>query len=632
MGKSYAPLSTRDQQARRFPLQTFTAETFNTSESDTFNRSQSDTKMTSFSPYDKKYTEPDFMSQQAKPVIKRLTMKYLQRLGSEKAEKATMRHILKNILTGDMYDMYEQRTITGSETKEKRQEWRTWMTTIQEEIWKDLSDGNDTTAVDGMDAPRVASGAAADGMDAPRVASGAAAEGMHAPRVASGAAAHGTGMPAQSEFSKMFDELQKTADELRKASDSMDVVIEDCYDLMKSCRHKHTQVCGLISDLQWQMRKAMDAQDVGAPAMTQVPAPASSSMNRVGAAAVGAAPARLPVNPATGAAVMTQVPAPTFSSADRVGAAAAAAAPADLPVNPTTGAAGGAQECAEAAAAGTAMQTWPDAKASAPSSAPLALGPVRVPVYAPSPRSTDAAAGASSSAKAAPKPKIRDNTKRVAQIFDEMIDLFSVKYRDYQAGTLSRATQEKHIRCYCTKFLSDNMTQLMAQDRNRTRMTWHSVFWLSLLYKFDDQVNKFMAQNPPPYQIKTEKQKIEQRADACKSIFLLATKNFQMKWDIKFTPGGKDDTFEQEIQHISAAFVALGIECDASKIERPIAAPAIVRKRKCESSNHDGIEPTRQAGLEDEHAQKKIVKREKVSNADVTEEENSDTDSVIEID
>merc|ERR1711966_586603 len=567
------PLSTRDQQARRFPLQTFTAETFN--------RSQSDTKMTSFSPYDKKYTEPDFMSQQAKPVIKRLTMKYLQRLGSEKAEKATMRHILKNILTGDMYDMYEQRTITGSETKEKRQEWRTWMTTIQEEIWKDLSDGNDTTAVDGMDAPRVASGAAA--------------EGMHAPRVASGAAAHGTGMPAQSEFSKMFDELQKTADELRKASDSMDVVIEDCYDLMKSCRHKHTQVCGLISDLQWQMRKAMDAQDVGAPAMTQVPAPASSSM-------------------------------------DRVGAAAAAAAPADLPVNPTTGAAGGAQECAEAAAAGTAMQTWPDAKASAPSSAPLALGPVRVPVYAPSPRSTDAAAGASSSAKAAPKPKIRDNTKRVAQIFDEMIDLFSVKYRDYQAGTLSRATQEKHIRCYCTKFLSDNMTQLMAQDRNRTRMTWHSVFWLSLLYKFDDQVNKFMAQNPPPYQIKTEKQKIEQRADACKSIFLLATKNFQMKWDIKFTPGGKDDTFEQEIQHISAAFVALGIECDASKIERPIAAPAIVRKRKCESSNHDGIEPTRQAGLEDEHAQKKIVKREKVSNADVTEEENSDTDSVIEID
>merc|ERR1711966_462066 len=380
------PLSTRDQQARRFPLQTFTAETFN--------RSQSDTKMTSFSPYDKKYTEPDFMSQQAKPVIKRLTMKYLQRLGSEKAEKATMRHILKNILTGDMYDMYEQRTITGSETKEKRQEWRTWMTTIQEEIWKDLSDGNDTTAVDGMDAPRVASGAAA--------------EGMHAPRVASGAAAHGTGMPAQSEFSKMFDELQKTADELRKASDSMDVVIEDCYDLMKSCRHKHTQVCGLISDLQWQMRKAMDAQDVGAPAMTQVPAPASSSMNRVGAAAVGAAPARLPVNPATGAA-------------------------------------GGAQECAEAAAAGTAMQTWPDAKASAPSSAPLALGPVRVPVYAPSPRSTDAAAGASSSAKAAPKPKIRDNTKRVAQIFDEMIDLFSVKYRDYQAGTLSRATQEKHI-------------------------------------------------------------------------------------------------------------------------------------------------------------------------------------------
>merc|ERR1711966_520886 len=567
------PLSTRDQQARRFPLQTFTAETFN--------RSQSDTKMTSFSPYDKKYTEPDFMSQQAKPVIKRLTMKYLQRLGSEKAEKATMRHILKNILTGDMYDMYEQRTITGSETKEKRQEWRTWMTTIQEEIWKDLSDGNDTTAVDGMDAPRVASGAAA--------------EGMHAPRVASGAAAHGTGMPAQSEFSKMFDELQKTADELRKASDSMDVVIEDCYDLMKSCRHKHTQVCGLISDLQWQMRKAMDAQDVGAPAMTQVPAPASSSMNRVGAAAVGAAPARLPVNPATGAA-------------------------------------GGAQECAEAAAAGTAMQTWPDAKASAPSSAPLALGPVRVPVYAPSPRSTDAAAGASSSAKAAPKPKIRDNTKRVAQIFDEMIDLFSVKYRDYQAGTLSRATQEKHIRCYCTKFLSDNMTQLMAQDRNRTRMTWHSVFWLSLLYKFDDQVNKFMAQNPPPYQIKTEKQKIEQRADACKSIFLLATKNFQMKWDIKFTPGGKDDTFEQEIQHISAAFVALGIECDASKIERPIAAPAIVRKRKCESSNHDGIEPTRQAGLEDEHAQKKIVKREKVSNADVTEEENSDTDSVIEID
>merc|ERR1711966_80690 len=411
------PLSTRDQQARRFPLQTFTAETFNTSESDTFNRSQSDTKMTSFSPYDKKYTEPDFMSQQAKPVIKRLTMKYLQRLGSEKAEKATMRHILKNILTGDMYDMYEQRTITGSETKEKRQEWRTWMTTIQEEIWKDLSDGNDTTAVDGMDAPRVASGAAA----------------------------HGTGMPAQSEFSKMFDELQKTADELRKASDSMDVVIEDCYDLMKSCRHKHTQVCGLISDLQWQMRKAMDAQDVGAPAMTQVPAPASSSMNRVGAAAVGAAPARLPINPATGAAVMTQVPAPTFSSADRVGAAAAAAAPADLPVNPTTGAAGGAQECAEAAAAGTAMQTWPDAKASAPSSAPLALGPVRVPVYAPSPRSTDAAAGASSSAKAAPKPKIRDNTKRVAQIFDEMIDLFSVKYRDYQAGTLSRATQEKHI-------------------------------------------------------------------------------------------------------------------------------------------------------------------------------------------
>merc|ERR1711966_309140 len=401
------PLSTRDQQARRFPLQTFTAETFN--------RSQSDTKMTSFSPYDKKYTEPDFMSQQAKPVIKRLTMKYLQRLGSEKAEKATMRHILKNILTGDMYDMYEQRTITGSETKEKRQEWRTWMTTIQEEIWKDLSDGNDTTAVDGMDAPRVASGAAADGMDAPRVASGAAA--------------HGTGMPAQSEFSKMFDELQKTADELRKASDSMDVVIEDCYDLMKSCRHKHTQVCGHISDLQWQMRKAMDAQDVGAPAMTQVPAPASSSMNRVGAAAVGAAPARLPVNPATGAAVMTQVPAPTFSSADRVGAAA----PADLPVNPTTGAAGGAQECAEAAAAGTAMQTWPDAKASAPSSAPLALGPVRVPVYAPSPRSTDAAAGASSSAKAAPKPKIRDNTKRVAQIFDEMIDLFSVKYRDYQA-------------------------------------------------------------------------------------------------------------------------------------------------------------------------------------------------------
>merc|ERR1711966_224742 len=323
------PLSTRDQQARRFPLQTFTAETFN--------RSQSDTKMTSFSPYDKKYTEPDFMSQQAKPVIKRLTMKYLQRLGSEKAEKATMRHILKNILTGDMYDMYEQRTITGSETKEKRQEWRTRMTTIREEIWKDLSDGNDTTAVDG------------------------------------------TGMPAQSEFSKMFDELQKTADELRKASDSMDVVIEDCYDLMKSCRHKHTQVCGLISDLQWQMRKAMDAQDVGAPAMTQVPAPASSSMNRVGAAAVGAAPARLPVNPATGAAVMTQVPAPTFSSADRVGAAAAAAAPADLPVNPTTGAAGGAQECAEAAAAGTAMQTWPDAKASAPSSAPLALGPVRVP-------------------------------------------------------------------------------------------------------------------------------------------------------------------------------------------------------------------------------------------------------------
>ena len=498
-------------------------------------RSQSDLKMASPTPYDKKYNKKDFMLDEAKPAIKKLISNYLKRLGPKKANEATRREICQNILTNDMWQMYEQHTNTGGDDKEKRHEWRMWMDTIQRGICEDLSAGKDTTT----------------------------ANGMHAPRVVSGGAADGTGMPAQSQLSKMFAHLQNTADELRKASDHMDVVVEQCYRSMLSLRHNHVQVCGLISDLQMQLRKAIDAQDVGAPAMTQMPAPAPSS---------------------------------TAS--------------------------------AEAAAAGAAMQTLSDAKVSAPSSDSLALGQVGVPVYALASRRTDASAGASSRAKAAPKTTVRDHTKRVADIYEEMMRVFCVKYHDYNEEMYSQSTKEKHVRQYCQKFLSHNMTQLMAQDQNRTTMTWHSVFWLSLLYKFDDQVNEYMAQHPPAYEIKTEKQKIEQRADACKSIFIAATEGFQSKWEIKGSPGGKEDTFEKEIQHISSAFVRLGIACDASTIERPVAAETPTRKKKHGSVDGDGAQASGKNGFDEQPAQNQTVKREKNSNGDITEAEESDQELV----
>lgn len=312
-----------------------------------------------------------------------------------------------------------------------------------------------------------------------------------------------------------------------------------------------------------QLRKAIDAQDVGAPAMTQMPAPAPGSTDRVGAAATGISPAPLPDAVVGSAAESAQI------------------------------------------------------VATAPSSAALPGGPVGGAADAPATRRTAAVAGSSSGAKAAPEPRIRDNTKMVIGISEDILMLFSVKYKNYHATDFSMETQKNHIRSFCRKFLFDDMQKLIAQDPKRTNMTWESAFWLSLLYKFNDQVNKYMARNPLPYEITTEKQKIEARASACKSILISATANFESKWGIMGTPGGKEDTFEKEIERISTTFVDLGIACDASKIERPVAVLIKTREK-------NDREPTKKKACVEP------VKKE--SNGDVTEGENDDEIVWIESD
>lgn len=478
-------------------------------------------------PYSKKYSEPNFMLNEAKKDIKKLIQQYLKRLGSEKAEKATRNDILQNILTDKMYEMYQQRTNSGGDDKDKRSAWRLWIDKICRNTCTDLSKGKDTTAADGM----------------------------HAPRVVSGAAANGTGMPAQSQSTNVLLALQQQVCGLSEASQSMDMYIEECFTRMKDLRDRQVAFDRLIQDLQMQLRKAIDAQDVGAPAMTQMPAPAPGSTDRVGAAATGISPAPLPDAVVGSAAESAQI------------------------------------------------------VATAPSSAALPGRPVGWAADAPAPRRTAAAAGSSSGAKAAPEPRIRDNTKMVIGISKHILMLFSVKYNNYHATDFSMETQKNHIRSFCRKFLFDDMHKLIAQDPKRTNMTWENAFWLSLLYKFNDQVNKYMARNPLPYEITTEKQKIEAQADACKSIFLRATENFQIKWGIMGTPGGKEDTFEKEIERISTTFVDLGIACDASKIERPVAVLIKTAKKKA------CVEP---------------VKKE--SNGDVTEGENDDKIVWIESD
>lgn len=222
----------------------------------------------------------------------------------------------------------------------------------------------------------------------------------------------------------------------------------------------------------------------------------------------------------------------------------------------------------------------------------------------------------SSGAKAASKAKIRDNTKMVIDIFDDISKVFCVKYANYPAD-FSMETRKNHIRGFCRKFLLEDMQKLIAQDRNRTNMTWESAFWLSLLYKFNDQVSQFIAQSPALYEITTEKEKIEERANACKSIFIYATEDFKSKWDIKSSPGGKEDTFDKEIEHISSAFVRLGIACDASKIERPVAVLIKTREK-------NDREPAKKK------ARVEPVKIE--SNGDVTEAEDDDEIVWIESD
>lgn len=255
-----------------------------------------------------------------------------------------------------------------------------------------------------------------------------------------------------------------------------------------------------------------------------------------------------------------------------------------------------------------------------------AAGLAQNSVSAPGKAATaDACLTTSSGAKAASDAKIRETKKMVSDIFTDISMVFRIKYSNYP-GDVSIHTQHQHVRAYHRKFLSEDMQKLTAQDPNNTNMTWRSVFWLSLLYKFDDQVNKYMAQNPPQYEIKTEKQKIEKRADACKSIFIAATQGFESKWDIKGSPGGKEDTFEKEIQHISSAFDRLGIACDASRIERPVAAETPSRKRKHASVDGDGGQAREKDGFDEQPAQN--VKREENSNGEVTEEDESDHDIV----
>jgi hypothetical protein len=497
------------------------------------------------------------MSEKAKPVIKELTRKYLERLGPEKAGNATLRDILQNILTGDIYFLYEHRKITGSETKEKRKAWRSWMDGIQEEIWKDLSGGNDTTA--------------AEGMHAPRVEPGAAAEGMHALRVAPGAAAEGTAMPAQSQSMEVLRNLQQQLDELRQASQSMHSFIDEgvtrmqentlvlqegvtrmqeSFDALRGLKDRQNAFGGLISSLQMQLRQAMDAQDVGAPAMAQVPAPASRSTNRVGASAVGAALARLPVNPTTGAAGGAQASAAALGSMapspDRSSAALA-----DLPVNPTRGAAGGAQ-------------------ASAADLGSMAPAPARRKPRAKKPKA------------AHPQMVINLETSNIYLDIDTICglleNLFKAKYPDMKEDVSFR-TKKDHVRAYLRKFVIANIQQMLETVEDISKYDTKDLVLQALLWEWQRELKEYMritpelAPNPniPAFKMLT---------CACEGILGLACDHGEIPWAPNKsvqTPLSKLDNFEQESAFIRLAFEKKGVKCDEHKqvvkIEVPESPP-----------------------------------------------------------
>ena len=466
--KSCAPL-TRDQEARRFPLQTFTSKSLT--------HKPVKLAMASYSPYSKRFGGSNFMRDEAKQDIKKLIQQYHKRLGPEKADKATRKEIIQNILTDDMYEMY---TNIQGDDKKKREAWRKWIGDTWLEICEGLSAGKDTTAANGM--------------------------------------------PAQSKSTEVLLDLQKLVAKLCEASGSMDADIERCHSEMLKLRQEQAKTHSLIQDVQMQLRKAIEAQEVGAAASAQMLASAPSSTAPVGAAATGAALARLPYAGAGSADVSARMPVALGPAAVRHASA-----------------------CAK-------------------------QQPVRVPV-APGP-----AAGAKAMAGAALKPKVCSASAKkptgLQTEFKEALsrllqDLFTCKYPKRKPDNAPR-TESKHVTSYFKNFMAGNFEEL-RKAKDTSKFTPKDLILQSLLWNLREQVKQYMGK----YDRFTPTKEIDATqmyTAACESILYIATDHGNKKWEEWnniITPLAVEDSFRRERFEFSQAFERVGVPCRYQDIELP---------------------------------------------------------------
>jgi hypothetical protein len=244
----------RDQEARRFPLQTFTGKNF----------TQKPVKlaMASKTPCLQKYTGVDFMEKTAYKEIEKIMRSYLRGLGQE-ANKVTFKTLVPEIISEKLYREYEKKKSTDTDAWKA---WKKWIDKKSLEIFEELSDGNDTTNAPGMDATGGISHAAAV-------------------RTA------GAEQPPSTE---VLLGLQKQADDLRTTIESMHTDMDQCLTLVQSLMREQARAKSVLQELQMQLGKAMDAQGAGAPAsasksVNALDSTALASLSVAGPAALSAA-------------------------------------------------------------------------------------------------------------------------------------------------------------------------------------------------------------------------------------------------------------------------------------------------------------------------------------------------------